>query len=121
MQSYNYTYRFFLCLLLFYLVKDLDYSQSYLKEILEFSEETMVTLQDRLDRLLVLNKKIQDEKENTAREFVALNEKTDELSVKRAWLIKMVEEIEKISYCVNRLSVCVELFFFTIIDMLRFV
>jgi len=71
---------------------------------LELSEETIVTLQDRLNRLLILSKKIQEDRDSTAREFVALNEKMSELTGKRAWLRKMEEEMDEISYCVNRLS-----------------
>lgn len=68
------------------------------------SKETIVTIQDRLDCLLILSKTIQDDKENTAMEIIALNEKMSELTRKRAWLRKMEAEIDEISYCVNRLS-----------------
>ena len=75
-----------------------------LQEILELGEEAIISHQDRLDRLLIISKTIQEDKENSARESVALNEKTDELSVKRTWMIQMRSEIREISYCVNKLN-----------------
>lgn len=51
-----------------------------------------------------MSKKIQEDKENTAREFVALNDKSRELSTKRAWMMQMIEEVQEIACSVDKLN-----------------
>lgn len=51
-----------------------------------------------------MSKKIQEDKEITAREFLALNDKSSELSTKRTWVVQMNYEVREISASVDKLN-----------------